>query len=112
MIVDGEKQEAHIDEAIFSMEKMKRANRQSITLDGVEDIEEGNLVYTDALLEKVENAFHVRLPKRIPYEKIDETAKMIIQTIVIPQTKLQAYPSGHPVIHTPGGAGGLASDEA
>lgn len=89
VIVDGEKQKAYIDESIFSMEEMRRANRESIALDGVEDVAEGTLVYTDALLEKAENAFHVRLPKYVPYEKIDETAEMIIQTIIVPQTRLK-----------------------
>ena len=89
VVVDGEKQKAYIDESIFSMGEMRKSNRESIALDGVEDVAEGALVYTDALLDKVERAFHVRLPKRVPYEKIDETAEMIIQTIVIPQTRLQ-----------------------
>lgn len=71
------------------MEEMRKANRKSIALDGVEDVIDGMLVYTDALLEKVENAFLVKLPKYVPYEKIDETAEMIIQTIIIPQTRLK-----------------------
>lgn len=89
IVVDGKKQEAYIDESVFSIEQMREANRNSIALDGVENIAEGTLVYTDALLEKTEKAFHVRLPKYVPYEKIDETAEMIIQTIIIPQMKLQ-----------------------
>lgn len=90
VIIDGEKQKAYIDESIFSMEEMRKANRESIALDGVEDVAEGTLVYTDALLEKVKKAFGVDLPKRVPYEKIDETAEMIIETIVIPQLRLKA----------------------
>lgn len=89
VVVDGGKQKAYIDESIFSMEEMRKANRESIALDGVEDVAEGTLVYTDALLEKVENAFHVRLPKYVPFEKIDETAEMIIQTIIVPQMRLK-----------------------
>lgn len=90
VIADGEKQMAYIDESIFSMEEMRKANRESIALDGVEDVAEGTLVYTDALLEKVKKAFDVDLPKAVPYEKIDETAEMIIETIVIPQLRLRA----------------------
>lgn len=89
VVVDGIEQKACIDESIFSIEEMRKANRKSIALDGVENVTEGTLVYTDALLEKVENAFHVRLPKNVPYEKIDETAEMIIQTIIVPQMRLK-----------------------
>ena len=89
VVVDGAEQKAYIDESVFSMEEMRKANRKSIALDGVEDVIDGMLVYTDALLEKVENAFLVKLPKYVPYEKIDETAEMIIQTIIIPQTRLK-----------------------
>lgn len=89
VVVDGAEQKAYIDESVFSMEEMRKANRKSIALDGVEDVIDGMLVYTDALLEKVENAFLVKLPKNVPYEKIDETAEMIIQTIIIPQTRLK-----------------------
>ena len=75
-----------IDESVFSFEEMDRANRASMALDGVEDVVDGRLVYTDALIEKAKNAFGVELPKTVAYEDIDKTAKFIIDEIIMPQT--------------------------
>lgn len=87
--IDGRNQKAYIDESIFSLEEMRKANRDSIALDGVEDIKEGIFVYTDALLGKVKKEFHVELPKYVAYEDIDEVAERIIQTIITPQMGLK-----------------------
>lgn len=48
--------DAWIDESVFSFEEMNAADRASMTLDGVEDIVDGKLVYTDALIEKVKKS--------------------------------------------------------
>lgn len=74
------------DETVFSMEEMRRANRESIYLDGVENVIDGNLVYTDELLEKAEKAFGVRLPKQVAFEEIEVVAQLIIDKIIVPQT--------------------------
>ena len=74
----------HIDTSTFSLESMRLANRKSIFLDGVEEIEGGSLVYTDSLLEKVEKSFGVSLPKKIGFEEADQVAGMIIQKIILP----------------------------
>ena len=78
---------AWIDTTVFSMEKMKVANRDSIYLDGIEDIDKGNLVYTDELICKTEKAFGVSLPKKISFGDIEETAQFIIENIILPQTQ-------------------------
>ena len=80
------KLDAWIDESVFSYEEMNRASRVSMALDGVEDVVDGTLVYTDALIEKAEKAFGVTLPKRVPFDKIEETAQFIIDKIITPQT--------------------------
>ena len=59
-------------------------NRQSLALDGVEDIRNGCLVYTDDLIKKSEKAFGVTLPKIVPYDNIDATAEFIIKDIITP----------------------------
>ena len=48
---------AFIDERDFSLEEMRAKNRLSLALDGVEDIRDGCLVYTDALLDKTKRVF-------------------------------------------------------
>ena len=44
--------DAWIDESVFSFEEMNKADRASMALDGVEDVVDGKLIYTDALIEK------------------------------------------------------------
>ena len=81
-----DKLEAHIDESIFSIGDMRNANRQSIALDGIEDVRDGYLIYTDLLLEKVKNVWGVNLPKKVHFTEIDKVAKCIIEDIILPQT--------------------------
>ena len=79
--------DARIDESVFSYEVMNKANRASMALDGVEDVTDGTLIYTDGLIAKAQKAFGVTLPKRVPFAKIEETAKFIIDEIILPQTE-------------------------
>lgn len=84
VIVDGAAMKAYIDTSVFSMDEMRSKNRDSIYLDGIEDIREGCLIYTDELLDKVKAAFGVCLPKTIRFDEIDATAQQIIDQIIIP----------------------------
>lgn len=77
--------DAWIDESVFSFEEMNRADRASMYLDGVEDVRDGMLIYTDELIEKTQRAFGVRLPKAVPFDKIEDTAKFLIDEIITPQ---------------------------
>lgn len=79
--------DAWIDESVFSFEEMYKADRASMALDGVEDIVDGKLIYTDALIEKVKKAFGAELPKTVAFEEIENTAKFIIDEIILPQTE-------------------------
>ncbi len=81
---DG-KLDAWIDESTFSFEEMNKADRASMALDGVEDVTEGTLIYTDYLIEKVKKAFGVELPKKVAFDEIDKTARFIIDEIITPQ---------------------------
>ena len=67
------------------MEEMRAANRRSIALDGIENVEDGALIYTDALVQKVADAFGVELPKKVKFKEIDRVAEYIINQIIIPQ---------------------------
>ncbi len=77
---------AWIDESVFSFEEMNKADRASMALDGIEDIVNGKLIYTDALIEKTEKAFGAKLPKEVPFEDIEKTAGYIIDKIILPMT--------------------------
>lgn len=48
---------------------MRAKNRQSIYLDGIENVENGTLYYTDELIEKAQKAFGVRLVKSVASTK-------------------------------------------
>lgn len=77
--------DAWIDESVFSFEEMNKANRVSMALDGVEDIVDGKLIFTDDLIEKAKKAFGKELPKEVAYTDIDITAKWIIDEIILPK---------------------------
>lgn len=81
------KPNAWIDESVFSFEEMNRADRVSMALDGIEDIINGKLIYTDALIEKTKKAFSAELPKEVPFEDIEKTAEYIIEQIILPMTE-------------------------
>ena len=78
---------AWIDESVFSFEEMNKADRASMALDGVEDVTDGKLIYTDALIEKAQKAFGKTLPKEVPFAEIEKTAQWIIDEIILPQTE-------------------------
>ncbi len=81
-IIDGEKACSYFDESIFSMFQMRDANRKSIALDGIEDVIDGKLIYTDVLVEKVRNTFCVDLPKIVHFTEIDEVGNFIVEQII------------------------------
>ena len=81
---DG-KLNAWIDESIFTYEEMNKADRASMALDGVEDVRDGKLIYTDYLIEKAKKAFGVELPKSVAFDDIEKTAQFIIDEIITPQ---------------------------
>ncbi len=76
---------AWIDESVFSFDEMDKANRESLALDGVEDIKDAKLIYTDDLIRKVKDAFGEDLPKEVDYEDIEKTAEFLIEKIITPQ---------------------------
>ena len=76
---------AWIDESVFSFDEMDKANRESLALDGVEDIRDATLYYTDDLIRKVRDVFGEDLPKEIAYDDIEKTADFLIEKIITPQ---------------------------
>ncbi|MDD6003458.1 MAG: hypothetical protein PUC50_14815 [Bacteroidales bacterium] len=80
IIINGDG--VYIDESKFSLTDMQKKNRESIYLDGIENVENGVLTYTDELINKVEHVCSVRLPKSVNFEEIDQTAEFIIDNII------------------------------
>ena len=80
-----------IDESIFSMDDMGHANMDSIYKDGIENVTDGCLVYTDELLTKVRNCFGVELPKRIAFVDVDAVVEKLINEIINPSICKEVY---------------------
>jgi hypothetical protein len=84
-IIDGrDKAEGHIDESVLTLDAMRRANRKSIYLDGIENVDDRGLTYTDELLAKVKNEFDVDLPKTFTLDQSHLVADQLINDIIKP----------------------------
>ncbi len=79
---------AWIDETDFSFLEMEQANRKSMELDGIEDVRDGTLFYTDDLIRKCRQAFGAGLPKTVAYEEIEKTAEFLIREIITGTKKI------------------------
>lgn len=84
-IIDGQDTASgFIDETIFSLDDMRKANRESIYLDGIENIESGTLTYTDELTEKVKREFGCNLTKKVDLSMAVDTANFLIKNVIEP----------------------------
>lgn len=84
-VIDGrEKAFGQIDERVFSLEEMRNANRQSIYLDGIENVENGILTYTDELTEKVKKELGCNLTKKVDFSMAVDTANFLIKNVIEP----------------------------
>jgi len=80
--IDGAHASMSYEERYFSYADMAQNNRDSIYLDGIEDVREGTLIYTDELVKKVKDAFSVDLPKSVHFDEIDRVANLLIDEII------------------------------
>lgn len=71
IIIDGVTATAKFDESVWTIDQMRKANRESIYCDGVENITDATLVYTDELVAKVKKSFNVDLPKSVKFVDIE-----------------------------------------
>ena len=62
---------------------MRLKNKESIYLDGIEDIQNGTLIYTDELIQKTKKAFDVELPKYVQLNEIEQVSDFIIKNIIL-----------------------------
>lgn len=82
VIIDGKNAHAEIDNHLFSLDNMRETNRKSIYCDGIENVENGCLIYTDELISKVKKVFNCELPKTVSFDQIDTVAEWIIKNII------------------------------
>lgn len=82
-IIDGTG-EAHgyIDESIWPLDEMRAANRRSIYLDGIADVENGVLEYTPELIAQIRTSFDVAIPPKVSLEESEKVANLIIGVII------------------------------
>jgi hypothetical protein len=74
--------EVRISEDYFSLTQMQERNRQSIYLDGIENVDRGTLFYTDELIEKTKKHFGYTLPKQVKLEDSNSVAEEIITNVI------------------------------
>ena len=72
---------------LYPLEQMQQVNRNSIYCDGIENVTDGKLIYTDELLEKVKTRFGVILPKEVPLSDAAKVADLLIESIIKPNQK-------------------------
>ena len=84
VIIDGtdDKMKAYIDEKYFDLELMRRKNRESIYLDGIKNVANGTLHYTDVLIAKCKDVFGVSLMKEVAFDEIEKAAKFLISEVI------------------------------
>lgn len=87
VIIDGTNATVSFDETIWTMDEMRAANRKSIYCDGIEDVREGSLIYTDELINKVKRTFGCKFPKSVAFNELDITIDYIIGNIIEPVMK-------------------------
>ena len=66
------------------MAEMEQVNRNSIYCDGIENVTEGYLLYTDELIQKVKTRFNVDIPKRVHLSEAESVANLLIEKIINP----------------------------
>lgn len=78
----GSSIQSDIDESVFTLDEMRKANANSIYLDGIEKIEDGKLYYTNELQDKVKDIFHVLLPKSVAWNEIPDVVEFLIENVI------------------------------
>lgn len=68
----------------YDMEQMHQVNRNSIYCDGIEDVTDGCLIYTDELIKKVKERFNVDIPKKVHLSEAEQVANLLIEGIIKP----------------------------
>ncbi len=83
----GGKVNIKFDEKDFSLEEMRVANKASIVLDGIENVADGTLIYSDKLISDIKKVFGVDVPKQVAFNDIDNVGELLINKIIKPNLK-------------------------
>ena len=82
-IIDGTGEEVKCYFALdYTIEQMEQVNRNSIYCDGIENVVDGCLLYTDELIKKVRDRFNVVIPKKVFLSEADKIAELLINKII------------------------------
>lgn len=68
----------------YTMEKMEIVNRNSIYYDGIENVINGYLIYTNELIQKVKERFGLDIPKSVTISEAEKVSGMLIEGIIRP----------------------------
>lgn len=72
----------------YTMEQMEQVNRTSIYCDGIENVKDGFLIYTDELIQKVKEKFNVNVPKNVSLFEVESIANLLVDRVIIPNMYL------------------------
>ena len=68
----------------YSIEEMHQVNLSSIYCDGIENVTDGCLIYTDELIKKVQDRFNVDIPKKVHLSEAEKVAELLITGVINP----------------------------
>lgn len=71
----------------YPVDQMEQVNRNSIYCDGIENVIDGYLIYTDELIQKVKDRFNVDIPKKVHLSDAESVANLLIDKIITPNVK-------------------------
>ncbi len=71
----------------YSIDEMERVNIKSIYCDGIENVVDGYLVYTDELVQKVKDKFNLEIPPKVHLSEAERVADLLINGIIKPNNK-------------------------
>ena len=66
----------------YPLERMEQINRASIYLDGIENVINGAIVYTDEIICNVKNKFNVNIPKIVNIKGAESVANLLIDGLI------------------------------
>jgi len=73
--------EMELDETYFCADEMIKVNRGSLACDGIEDINENGIIFTDDVISKMKTVFNLDYPKSVTVEDCERLAILIAEKL-------------------------------
>lgn len=73
--------EMQIDESCFSLSEMTAVNEGSLRCDGIEQIDENGLHFTNEVIQQMQTVFHLTYPKTLALEDCEKFAQKISEKL-------------------------------